>query len=101
MGASGSKHAMASCLVPSGTPFHSRGGDLFSPSPVYWRGIFPCCSNALLLMLSVPSFGCDDMLTRVARRGRPYLVFGVRPGPAESPWKLASRHAGAGPGLEG
>src|SRR5262245_44245645 len=47
-GASGSSTSRASCRVPDGTPATCSGGETFSPSQVYRRGMVPPSVNAVL-----------------------------------------------------
>src|SRR3989338_6738037 len=49
-GASGSSTITVSEVVPSGTSEKSSGGETFSPSQVYFAGIFPPASNSALVI---------------------------------------------------
>ncbi|MCW9098092.1 MAG: hypothetical protein OQJ93_11960 [Ignavibacteriaceae bacterium] len=48
IGASGSSHTRAIDLVVVGIPIHSRGGETFSPSQVYFFGMNSPSLNAAL-----------------------------------------------------
>src|SRR5256714_6784310 len=43
----------ASVFVPSGTPDHASGGEMFGPSHVYSAGIMPPSSKAVLVSFRV------------------------------------------------
>jgi len=54
-GASGSSAIITSVLAVFGRPLHSKDGDTFTPSHVYWRGISSPSLKAVLVSLIEPA----------------------------------------------
>src|SRR5437773_7459362 len=70
--ASGSSQTRANERVPAGGSPHSKGGESFRPSAVYWTGIPPPSPNAgLLIGIGFLWLLMHRPLTRVCRRRRP------------------------------